>query len=129
MDIDMYRIDDPIRVVALIYPIERHVGHWACSSSRLLIRRIIMSGVNVRDEILRAVHDCDPQVIAVCGKAATEYLDLLDDLASKWPALKTLPRVFRMQNSSLMQQSGKAAESRELCRDLSLWFRLANDPH
>jgi glycosyltransferase involved in cell wall biosynthesis len=118
----------PIRVLALIYPIERHVGHWACSSSRLLIRRIIMSGPTVHKEILEAINDFQPEIIAVCGKAAIDYLDILDDLASQLPALRKLPRVFRMQNSSLIQQSSEVIESKELCCDLSLWFRLACDP-
>lgn len=120
--------NSPIRVLALIYPIERHVGHWAGSSARLSIRRILMSGPTLRDEILDAVRTFDPQVIAVCGKPAIEYLDLLDDLASEQPALAALPRVFRMQNSSLRQQSDRVAESKALCHELSLWFRLASDP-
>jgi hypothetical protein len=125
----MLRSDGPIRVLALIYPIERHVGHWACSSSLMNIRRIIMSGATLREEVLQAIGDFRPEVIAVCGKAALEYLDFLDRLACERPELASIPRVFRMQNSSLIQQAGDAAESKELCRDLSsLWFRLACDP-
>ena len=117
-----------IRVLALIYPIEKHVGHWACSSDRLAIQRIMMSGPDVQDQIIHTVKEFEPEVIAVCGKAATAYLDMLDNLALKVPCLTNIPRVFRMQNSSLLLQSKKTKHSKQLCCDLSLWFRLACDP-
>jgi len=120
--------DEPIRVLALIYPIERHVGHWACSSRRLDIRRVIMFGPKSRRDILRHVDTFRPEVIAVCGKAATEYLDLLDAMTAESPGLARIPRVFRMQNSSLVQQSDHVGSSKALCRELSFWFRLACDP-
>jgi hypothetical protein len=128
MDYSMTPADTPIRVLALIYPIERYVGHWACSSRKLEIRRILMSGFQVRKDIMQAVGEFRPEVIAVCGKAAMEYLDLLDDMEKQCPDLRSLPRVFRMQNSSLTQQSKRKADVKEWCRDISLWFRLACDP-
>jgi glycosyltransferase involved in cell wall biosynthesis len=117
-----------IRVLALIYPIEEHVGHWACSSDRLAIHRIIMVGPDLQAKIVHAIKEFDPEVIAICGKAAIEYLDILDNLASKVPSIAKIPRVFRMQNSSLLLQSAETVHSKQLCRDLSLWFRLACDP-
>ena len=116
------------RVLALIYPIEEHVGHWACSGELLEIRRIIMSTPDARNQIVYEIENFKPEVIAVCGKAAIEYLDMLDNLALEIPSISKIPRVFRMQNSSLLLQSEKTEYSKQLCLDLSLWFRLASDP-
>ena len=120
--------EDKIRVLALIHPIEKHIGHWACSSEKLAIRRIIMSGTDSYGEIALAIKEFVPEIIAICGKEAIDYLDLLDSLSIKEPFLTTIPRVFRMQNSSLLLQSEKTVFSKQLCRNLSLWFRLACDP-
>ena len=117
-----------IRVLALIYPIEKHVGHWACSSSLLTIKRIIMSGENLEEQVVDEIREFKPEVIAVCGKAAIAYLDLLDDLTEQLPDIAEIPRVFKMQNSSLLLQSPETMTSKKLCRDLSLWFKLACDP-
>ncbi len=128
MDRINYKTKYIIRVLALIYPIEKHVGHWANSSDKLLVYRIIMSGESVFEEIRIAIEQFKPDIIAICGKAAVEYLDILDKLALKMPIIKKIPRVFRMQNSSLLQQSDKVIASKDLCKQLSLWFRLACDP-
>ena len=116
-----------IRVLALIYPIEKHVGHWASSSRLLTIKRILMSGEKLSQQIVQTVREFEPEVIAVCGKAAIAYLDLLDDLSSEIPSLANIPRVFKMQNSSLLLQSPETVEAKQICRDLSLWFRIACD--
>ena len=124
----MTQKNDKIKVLALIYPIEKHVGHWACSSELLDIKRIIMSDDDIQSRIVNEIERFKPEIIAICGKAAVEYLDILDSLSLKIPSISKIPRVFRMQNSSLLLQSGKKAHSKKHCQDLCLWFKLASDP-
>lgn len=96
----------PIRVLAMIYPIERHVGHWACPSPSIDLVRVLMEGKDLECRVLETFRRHDPQVIAIIGKRPGEYLDLLDRLASREPSLTRVPRVYRCQNTVLAARLG-----------------------
>lgn len=119
-----------IRVLALIPSIEQHVGHWAISSPSIDLMRVIMEGDDLEDRILQGVREHDPCVIAIIGKHAVEYLDLLDRLAEQAPQLRALPRVYRCQNTSFAHRLGDAedAANRRLMAEMSGWFDRACDP-
>lgn len=118
-----------LRVVALIYPIERHVGHWATSSASIDLRRVIMEGDDCRERVLWAVLEHRPDAVAVIGKRVNEYLDLLDDLASEAPWLRSVPRVYRCQNTVLRHRVGHLGEpTRRTLAGLDAWLDRASDP-
>ncbi|MFO0875974.1 MAG: glycosyltransferase [Gemmataceae bacterium] len=117
----------PIRVLALIPPIERHVGHWACSSPGLDVHRVIMDEDAATPRILEAMQVHGPQVVAIIGKQAGQYLDLLDHLAGGEPRLASLPRVYRCQNTMLTHRLKGRAPTRQFLASLNGWFRCACD--
>jgi hypothetical protein len=122
----------PIRVLALIYPIERHVGHWATSSHSIRLLRIVMEGDALGEKILLALRDFQPQAIAIIGKRTTEYLDLLDALAQRVPSLQTIPRIYRCQNTVLAARLAAlnlgALPDKQLLAEMDAWFARACDP-
>jgi len=122
--------DARIRVLALIYPIEQHVGHWASSSPSIDLVRIIMEGDDLPARLLQAIRQHRPQAIAVIGKRVAEYLDLLDRLSEVEPQLRRVPRVYRCQNTALAHRvtdiAGKSDKPRLAA--LSPWFARACDP-
>jgi hypothetical protein len=119
-----------LRALALIYPIERHVGHWACSSPSLDVTRVIMEGANLESKILDAARMARPQFIAVIGKRVGEYNDLLDELSRTESWLGSLPRVYRCQNTVLRHrvEAMPGPASREVLAGLDAWFARACDP-
>lgn len=122
----MNHVAERIRVLALIPPIEQYVGHWASSSPSVDLVRVIMEGDNVEDRIRQAVRAHDPCVIAIIGKYAVEYLNLLDRLAEQTPQLRDLPRVYRCQNTSFAHRD--IAPNRRVMAEMSGWFDRACDP-
>ena len=116
-----------IRVLALIFPIERHVGHWACSSDSIEVRRIIMEGADLRDAIRKEVDAWKPQAIAIIGKRVADYHDLLDEVARQVPALNDIPRIYRCQNTVISSRVGDSPTREELA-ELDHWFAFACDP-
>jgi hypothetical protein len=117
-----------LRLLALIHPLEEHVGHWAASSLSLHIQRILMEDPDLETRILQAVAEFQPQAIALTSKSAPQYLDILDALAGRATQLRALPRIFRCQNTMLRQRFGPQADDKDLCRAESGWFRIACDP-
>ena len=120
--------ENPLRVLALIHPIENYVGHWACSSPSLSIRRLVMEGPDLETRLILAVREHSPDVIAVTSKSCLEYLHLLEKITADLPGISAIPRVFRCQNTVLHQQLGEQAFNLERCEQASGWFRLARDP-
>ena len=117
-----------LRVLALIYPIERHVGHWACSSQLIQVRRVIMDGDDLTSVVAAQVREFQPDAIAIIGKRVGEYHDLLDRLSRDLPLVKQLPRIYRCQNTALAHRvAGRTADRDELAR-LDHWFAFASDP-
>ena len=119
----------PIRVLALIPPIERHVGHWACSSPSIALVRIVMEGDNVASVLLEAARQQRPQVLAIIGKQPSEYLNLLDDLAEEEPLLRGLPRIYRCQNTVLAHRAPTSEFwTKQNLAALDPWFARGCDP-
>jgi hypothetical protein len=120
----------PIRVLALIYPLERHVGHWACSSPSLEVTRVVMEGDDLGPRVREAARVAPPEVVAIIGKRVAEYHDLLDDLARFEPRLAAAPRVYRCQNTVLRHRVEALGliPSKEVLADLDAWFARACDP-
>ena len=116
-----------IRVMAMIYPIERHVGHWACSSDSIDLRRIIIEGDDIEKVIYKTVNEFHPEAIAIIGKRSKEYNDLLDRISCRAPFLKKIPRIYRCQNTVLAQQINVKNPSKELLGKMSHWFAFACD--
>jgi len=121
--------DNKIRVLAMIYPIERHVGHWACSSELLDVRRVIIQGRESEPELLNHILEFEPEAIAIIGKRVGEYHDLLDRLGRQVPSLKDVPRIYRCQNTVLAQriETETPSPSREELAALDHWFAFACD--
>lgn len=117
-----------LRVLALIPPIERHVGHWACSSPSIALTRVLMEGDDVSLRVLQAVREQAPQAIAIIGKQVSEYLGLLDDLASAEPRLRGLPRIYRCQNTVLAHRAPDPESwTRQNLSAMSPWFARGSD--
>jgi len=116
-----------IRVLAMVYPIERHVGHWAMSSQSIELTRVIMEGENLPDLLSSAVRACRPEIVAIIGKSVKQYHDLLDDLSNDITHLKEVPRVYRCQNTVLAQRVYGADPTRESLAKLDHWFAFACD--
>jgi glycosyltransferase involved in cell wall biosynthesis len=119
--------DKRIRVLAMIYPIERHVGHWACSSELLDVQRVIIEGIETKSELLNKILDFDPEAIAIIGKKVGEYHDLLDGLGKQVTSLKDVPRIYRCQNTVLAQRIDNPSPSKEELAALDHWFAFACD--
>jgi hypothetical protein len=119
--------DRRIRVLAMIYPIERHVGHWACSSRLLQVRRVIMEGEAIEPKLLNTILEFEPEAIAIIGKRVGEYHDLLDKLSKQVPSLKEIPRIYRCQNTVLAQRIESPSPSIEELAALDHWFAFACD--
>jgi hypothetical protein len=117
-----------MRVLALVPAIERHVGHWAASSPSIDLRRVIIEENDAKDQTLEAVLEHRPHVLAVLGKRAREYLDLLDDLTARLPFLADVPRVYKCQNTHLTSRIGGRRPTKNLLCELSQWVRSASDP-
>jgi hypothetical protein len=114
------------RVLALVYPLERHVGHWACSSPHIDVTRVVVEG-DVRGAIWQAVDRNEFDAVAIVGKRKNEYLDLVDNLGRELPSLRDLPRIYRCQNTNIMRQLRARVPTRELLATLSHWFESASD--
>ena len=112
------QVQPKIRVLALMRPIERHVGHWACSSASLELRRVIAEGdgegafADVETMVLQEVAAFEPEAIAVVGKEVAAFHDVLDGLADRVPLLRQTPRVYRCQNTALSARIGAARPTR-----------------
>jgi hypothetical protein len=119
--------DRRIRVLAMIYPIERHVGHWACSSELLDVRRVIVEGKEIESELLNNILEFEPEAIAIIGKRVGEYHDLLDGLSKQVPSLKNVPRIYRCQNTVLAQRTEMPSPSKEELAAIDHWFAFACD--
>jgi hypothetical protein len=122
----------PFRILALIYPIERHVGHWACSSPSIQLVRIIMEGDGLGARVLEAAREFQPDALAIIGKRTGEYLDLLDELSGILPHLGRIPRIYRCQNTVLAHRvsatGGAGFPDRQVLAGLDAWFARACDP-
>ena len=119
----------PIRVLALIPPIERHVGHWACSSPSISLTRVIMEGGDTGASVLQTARQRRPQAIAIVGKHSAEYLDLIDELAKEERGLRHLPRIYRCQNTVLAHRAPSPKErTRDRLAALDPWFARGSDP-
>jgi len=122
----------PYRIMALIYPIERHVGHWACSSPSIQVVRIIMEGGGLGLRILGTARDFRPDAVAIIGKRSREYLDLLDELSEELPLLGRVPRIYRCQNTVLAHRvratDGAEYPDCQALAGLDAWFARACDP-
>ncbi len=84
-----------MRVMALIPPIERHVGHWACSTPSLEVGRVLMDE-RAENAILECWRRLQPEAVAIVGREPEAYHAVLDRLA-----LPPVPRVYRTQNTNL----------------------------
>lgn len=115
------------RVLALIYPLEQHVGHWACSSPSIRVTRVLMQG-DVRALITKAAAGQNFTALAVVGKRQNGYLDDLDEVARQVPNLLGLPRLYRCQNTNLVQQLNGRPATLDLLASLSHWVESARDP-
>ena len=124
--------DIPYRIMALIYPIERHVGHWADSSPSIQVVRIIMEGDGLGSRILETARDFQPDAVAIIGKRSREYLDLLDELSEELPLLGRIPRIYRCQNTVLAHRvramNGPDFPEGQALAGLDAWFARACDP-
>ena len=122
----------PYRILALIYPIECHVGHWACSSPSIQVARIIMEGGSLGSRILETARQFRPDGVAIIGKRSREYLDLLDELSEELPLLGRIPRIYRCQNTLLAHRvramSGADYPDWQTLAGLDAWFARACDP-
>jgi len=121
-------MNEKLRVLALIPPIEKHVGHWACSTPSLRVERVLMEG-DVEDRVLAAAERTAPQAVAIIGKFAPQYNDLLDRMSACSSLLKGVPRVYRTQNTNLAQSGFSGPATRAgLTGSPSHWARFAADP-
>jgi len=121
-------MDRELRILALIYPIERHVGHWACSSASIEVERVIMEGDDLDGRILESFRGLDPHGIALIGKEPGAYHDRLDRLAAMEPRMAGVPRIYRCQNTVLAHRVAGMEPSREHLASLDHWFAFACDP-
>jgi hypothetical protein len=113
-------------VLALIYPLEQHVGHWACSSPAIRVTRVLMQE-DMRAKVAQAVSEHIFTAVAVVGKRQNGYLDVLDEAARAFPALRRLPYIYRCQNTNLAQQLNGRLPTLELLASLSHWVESASD--
>jgi hypothetical protein len=120
----------PYHVLALIYPIERHVGHWACSSEKISVQRVIVEGENTEGRICELARRIPPDAIAVTGKQVSAYHDLLDVASRRCVELRNVPRVYRCQNTVLAARAARLGPSpgRAALATLDAWFARACDP-
>lgn len=116
-----------MRVLALIPPIERHVGHWACSSPSIDVCRVLAAGEDAAAAVRDAARAFRPEVVAPAGRETARYHALLDGLAMTTPELRDVPRVYRCQNTALAGRLGGAAPTRARLAELSRWFANACD--
>ena len=117
-----------MRVLALVPPIERHVGHWACSSPSIDVCRVLTGGDDAGGAVRDAARAFRPQVVALAGRETAAYHALLDGLAATVPELRDVPRAYRCQNTALAGRLGGAVPARARLAELSRWFADACDP-
>lgn len=115
------RSRDTLRVLALIRPIERHVGHWACSSPAIRVERILMEGDNLASRLEQRIREFQPDAVALVGKRVEEYHDLLDEVAQR------LPRIYRCQNTNVSYQFGTAVPTKKQLAAHIHWLATACD--
>jgi hypothetical protein len=118
-----------LRVLALIYPIERHVGHWACSSRRIEVERLVMDGPDLEDRLCEAARRIQPDAVAIIGKRVSEYHDLLDAASRRCAELRGVPRIYRCQNTVLAARASRLGPEpdRAALAALDAWFARACD--
>ena len=118
----------PYKITALIYPIERHVGHWACSSASIDLDRIVMEGDQLESHVEGRLLDTMPHAIAIIGKQVNEYNDLLDRITRKHPSLAGIPRIYRCQNTVLHDRAKGRPRTKAYLSTLDHWYKNATDP-
>jgi hypothetical protein len=116
------------RILVLVYPIEKYVGHWACSSESIELARIIMEGEDIKHRIKTKILELKPHAIAIIGKKVAEYHSLLDQVLKNIPEFKNIPRIYRCQNTVLARRIGASKPSKETLSELDHWFKFATHP-
>ncbi len=111
-----------LKIIALIPPIERYVGHWACSSNEIEVHRILMEREDIGATVRDTCYQVQPDYLAVISKRAIIYLNSLANSMTK------IPKIFRCQNTVLYSRFGDRARDYNLCWNESGWFRIAADP-
>jgi hypothetical protein len=116
-----------IRVLALIYPIERHVGHWACSSDSIELERVIMEEREIESVLLERIRAFEPEAIALVGKQVQAYHAILDRISQSIARVKGIPRIYRCQNTNVRQRFGDTLPTREQLANHIHWLASACD--